>query len=312
MVILIPESVEHKRAKETLRKFFAENYGPAINEYLDSGFEMDVFSVLLPSLKIMVETIWSTGKQNFFRDLTIVLSSDAEIKIIVANPKILEDKELVRYFERIKVTEAAKGYSMIGMLAWDSSDETSVLKTLKNEIEQILASGKEQILDEVERLKQEIFDERIPLPTVISKCLDLSKRFGLKDKTEWLRCELCGYYDYIKENTASYNQLPGKPDYREINGKTTIYLGLGNVVEQEIPLIIAQPIGEVVSWISTAAPSRELLITMPTPKLFREVFQKNKLTASPEMPVVVTVLSLSQIVDRLRVALYKFIEEIRV
>lgn len=308
----MPESMEHKRAKEILREFFAENYGPAINEYLDSGFEMDVFSVLLPNLKIMVETIWSTSKQNFYRDLTIVLSSDAEIKIVVANPKILEDKDAVRYFERIKVSEATKGYSVIGMLGWNSSDESSVLKTLKNEIEQILASRKERILDEVKRLKQEIFDEGIPLPSVVSKCLDLSKRFGLKEKTEWLKCELFGYYDYIKEKTDSYNQLPGKPSYRRIKGKTTIYFGPDNIVEQEIPLIIAQPINEIVSWTAGAAPSKELLITMPTPKFFQEIFQKSKLTAAPEMPVVVTVLSLSQIIDRLRVALYKFIEEIKV
>jgi hypothetical protein len=205
--MLMPESMEHKRAKEILRKFFAKNYGPAISEYLDSGFEIDVFSVILPNLKIMVETIWSTSKQNFYRGLTIVLSSDAEIKIVVANPKILEDKDAVRYFDRIRVSEATKGYSVIGMLGWNSLAESSALKTLKNEIEQILTSRKERILDELKRLKHEIFDKKIPLPSVVSKCLDLSKRFELKDKTEWLRCELFGYSDYIKEKTDSYNQL---------------------------------------------------------------------------------------------------------
>lgn len=79
----MPESPEHKHIKEVLRGFFSTKYGVAIEEYYDSGFETDV-SVTFSSIKMMVETIWTTTKQNFYRDLTIVLSSDAHIKIVVA------------------------------------------------------------------------------------------------------------------------------------------------------------------------------------------------------------------------------------
>ena len=127
----MPESPQHKHIKKVVREFFSSSYGVAIDEYRDAGFETDVFAVTISSITLMVETIWTATPQNFYRDLTIVLSSDAQIKIVIVNPKILGNKRIVRYFERIKVSETKKGYSVIGMLGWNFSDEVSFLKELK-------------------------------------------------------------------------------------------------------------------------------------------------------------------------------------
>jgi hypothetical protein len=303
----MPESLEHKQAKESLGKFFAENYGFAVTEYLDSGFEMDVSTVAFPAKKIMVEIIWSSSKENFFRDMTIVLSSEAEIKIVVVNPEILGKKAIVRYFDRIRLGEANKGYSIIGMLGWNASDETAVLKVLKAKLDEVLSKRKEKISDEIRRLKEEIFDSTIPLPSVISKCLELSKKLGLKDKIEWLKCELYGYDEYI----TRIEQIPSLSDYRKIKGTTEFYFGPGQTAEHEVNLFLHFPINQITSLIEEAS-TKELLLTVPTPKYIQEIMRENKVSVSPKMPIVVTVLSLSQFVEKLRTALGKFIEEIKI
>ena len=85
----MPESPEHKQIKKTLRDFFSSQYGVAINEYYDTGFIIDVFSVTFSSIEIMVETIWTKTKTNFYRDLTIILSSDAKIKIVIVSNTVI-------------------------------------------------------------------------------------------------------------------------------------------------------------------------------------------------------------------------------
>jgi len=164
----MPESQDHKHIKEIIRDFFSSSYGAAIDEYSDSGFEMDVFSVTISSITIMVETIWTATKQNFYRDLTIVLSSDAQIKIVIVNPMILKKEELIRYFEKIKISETKKGYSIIGMLGWNFSDESSFLKELKVVIDKIIALKGNKITKKTPDLETE--------PSVSIKSFVLNER----------------------------------------------------------------------------------------------------------------------------------------
>jgi len=310
------ESPEHKHIKKVLRHFFSSQYGVAINEYYDSGFEIDVFSVTISSITIMVETIWTATNQNFYRDLTIVLSSNAQIKIVIVNPKILENDELVRYFERIKVSEAEKGYSVIGMLGWNFSDEDSLLKELKNEIDKILKEKEETITKKIGDLKKDIFNHNVSLASIVSKCLDLAKKVNLLDDIQWLKAELYGYYGYIKKGKKqSIEDLPGKPYYRRVFGKTTFYFprahGPGETVEKDFPLVITQPIHEIETWISGMSPSAEIVIYLPPPEFLLRIAKKYGVE-DPEqkMPIILTRLKLESIVNGLRTELHKFIDKI--
>lgn len=310
----MPESADHKSAKDAISKFLADNYGLAVSEYLDSGFEMDVSSVVFPARKIMVEVIWSPGKQNFYRDLNIVLCSDAEIKIVVVNPKILEKKDCIRYFDRIRVGEEGKGYSIIGMLPWNGTNETSVLETIKKELEKVITVRTEQISETIKRIKEEIFDKNIPLSVTVSNCIDLAKKLDEKEAIEWLKCELYGYYEYIKPNSSmSYSDLPGKPNYRKINGKINVYFGPGNMSEVDYPILITQPINEIVALVNNTSSrgGREIAFTFPTPDDIKKILKKNRLVVPAKIPVIVPVIGLSQLIDRLRVAVHKSIDELR-
>lgn len=307
----MPESSEHKHIKEVLRKFFSE-FGVAINEYPHWGFETDVFSVTLSSITLMVETIWTTSKQNFYRDLTIVVSQDAQIKVIIVNPDILVNPELVRHFEKIKVSETMKGYSIIGMLAWNRSNEKSFLKELRNQINQVLKKKGQTITQELNNLKRDIFDRKVSLASIISKCLDLSTKVDLSDRMEWLKSELYGYYGYIKEGQKqSIENFPGSPYYREVTGTTTFYFGPGKIFKHDFPLVITEPINEIEAWISGMSPSGELVIYVSPPKVIIELVKEYGLTIPEQkMPLILTRLKLEGIVDKLKVELHKFIDEL--
>jgi len=284
----------------------------AINEYYDYGFEIDVFSVTLSSITIMVETIWTTTKQNFYRDLTIILSSDAQIKVVIVNPKILEKSELVRYFDRIKVSDTKKGYSIIGMLGWNFSDEDSFLKRLKNQIDEVLKKKGETLTREIEDLKKCIFDVNVPLASVVSKCLDLSKKVDISDNMLWLKGELYGYYDHIKAGeTHSIKEFPGKPHYRSVMGKTTFYFAPSKIVEKDFPLIIAQPIHEIETWVSGMSRSGEIVIYMPPPKFIVKLAKKyGSIDPDRKMPILLTRLKLESILNGFRIELHRFLDEL--
>jgi len=304
------ETPEHKNAKDAICNFFSENYGTALTEYLDSGFEADVSAVLFPVRKIMVEVIWSASNVNFYRDLTLVLSSDAEIKIVVVNPEIIKKAELVRYFGRIKQTEAAKGYSYIGLVPWDSSNFDSALRVIKTELDKIIETRKGKIIDSVKELKENIFNRRIPLPVIVSNCLEVAKELGLKNEAEWLRCELHGYFDYIKNASMGYEELPGKPAYRSVIGILQIGFGRGSIEEVDFTMFISQPINEIIAWIESGSSGADFILTLPTPENIKGIFKK--VGPVPEkMPLRVSIIKLNGIVEGLRVALHKFVEDIK-
>jgi len=309
----MPESSEHKHIKEVLRKFFSSKFGVAIDEYPHWGFETDVFSVTFSSITIMVETIWTASKENFYRDLTIVVSQDAQVKVVIVNPKILTDPKLVRHFEKVKVSETMKGYSIIGMLAWDFSDEGSFLKKMKNQITQVLGEKGQKIAQQLETMKKDVFNKNVPSASIISKCLELHGKVDLSDKIEWLKGELYGYYGYIKEGEMhSFENLPGKPYYRRVMGTTAFYFGPGNTFEQDFPLVITQPINEIETWINGTKPGGEFVFYIPPPKFIIELAKEHGFTIDPEqkMPIVLPRLKLEGIVSNLRTELHKFLEEL--
>ena len=309
----MPESPEHKQIKKTLRDFFSSQYGVAINEYYDTGFIIDVFSVTFSSIEIMVETIWTKTKTNFYRDLTIILSSDAKIKIVIVNPEILDDPGIVRYFERIKISETKKGYSIIGMVGWNFNDTGSILKELKVEIDKIVKVRSKISIEKIDQIKEQLFDNEISLASIISRCIGLSKDIDILNYYEWLQCELYGYYGYIQDKvTQKIEDFPGSPHYRGVKGKVIFSFNrVGELFEQEVSIIITQPIHEIESWINRMSPSGEMIINLPLQKSFLDSIRKHgPIDPTQKMPVILTRYKLERITTSLKLELHKFLDEL--
>jgi transcription initiation factor TFIIIB Brf1 subunit/transcription initiation factor TFIIB/DNA replication protein DnaC len=112
----LPESIEHNKIKSIISEKLKEWFGHSIQEYSESGHRLDVFSVTLKGVSINVEIIWSTSKAQFFYDLNLIQQSDAQIKIVIANPKILQNQVYVREFGKIVASQRQIGVKMHGTL----------------------------------------------------------------------------------------------------------------------------------------------------------------------------------------------------
>lgn len=67
-------------------------------------------------ISIYVEIIWSESLQNFYRDMSMIQSSDANIKIVIANPRILANEKLQREFQKVAISQRKLGIAMHGEL----------------------------------------------------------------------------------------------------------------------------------------------------------------------------------------------------
>jgi len=112
----LPESIEHNRIKSIVSEKLEEWFGHSIKEYSGSGRRLDVFSVTLKGVSINVEIIWSTSRAQFFYDLNLIQQSDAQIKIVIANPKILQNKVYVKEFGKIVAHQRKIGIKIHGKL----------------------------------------------------------------------------------------------------------------------------------------------------------------------------------------------------
>lgn len=110
------ESPEHKRIKELISTRLQEWTGKSIPEYPSSGRKFDVFAVTLDGIGIHVEIIWSATSRNFDRGMKIILQSNAKVKLVVVSPKILDNEEYRREFDKIVISEREKGVRMHGEL----------------------------------------------------------------------------------------------------------------------------------------------------------------------------------------------------
>ncbi|MQY62268.1 hypothetical protein GH146_03140 [archaeon] len=91
-------------------------YGSGLKEYPDSGHINDVTVVTIHGVKIFVENVWTSTKNNFERDLIILHGSDAQVKLLIVNPQILAKKNLVRSYEKTKLSERSKGVAISDMI----------------------------------------------------------------------------------------------------------------------------------------------------------------------------------------------------
>jgi len=94
------ETDQHKEIKNRIASKIKEWYSLAITEYPDAGHEDDVIAVVRGK-KILFEVIWTP--RNADRDLAIIASSSAAVKVAIASPKVLSNDDFVRRYNKARV-----------------------------------------------------------------------------------------------------------------------------------------------------------------------------------------------------------------
>lgn len=110
------ESSQHKKIKEIIVEKLKEWTGATLQEYQSSGHELDVFAVTQAGISVYVEIIWASSQLNFFRDMTMVQESDANVKIVVASPKVISNIDYQRKFEKVAISQRRFNIAMHGSL----------------------------------------------------------------------------------------------------------------------------------------------------------------------------------------------------
>lgn len=112
----MPESPSHLALKQLLVTKLKAWYGASIKEYPSSGHELDVFAVTSSGVGIYIEIIWSPSKTQFLSDINMLQVSDADVKLVVANPEIIAHDEMVREFDKVVISQRKLGYAIHGEL----------------------------------------------------------------------------------------------------------------------------------------------------------------------------------------------------
>lgn len=110
------ESAQHRELKEIISKKLKEWTGATLQEYPSSGHRLDVFGVTSTGISIYVEIIWSSSRINFFRDMNMIQTSDANVKLVVVSPKVRNKAEFQREFEKVAISQRRLNFAMHGNL----------------------------------------------------------------------------------------------------------------------------------------------------------------------------------------------------
>jgi uncharacterized protein YjbI with pentapeptide repeats/DNA replication protein DnaC len=110
----LPESIEHIALKNLVSEKLKEWFGCSIMEYPSAGHELDVFAITNSGISIYVEIIWSPSLVHFLKDLSSVEHSDANVKIVIANPEILQKKDFIHEFYRVVAHQRKQGFKIHG------------------------------------------------------------------------------------------------------------------------------------------------------------------------------------------------------
>jgi len=108
------ESSQHRKIKDIIHTKLKDWTGATLREYPSSGHMLDVYAVTPTGISIYVEIIWSSSRTNFFRDMSMIQTSDANVKLVVVNPKILVNEEFQRQFEKVAISQRRLNFAMHG------------------------------------------------------------------------------------------------------------------------------------------------------------------------------------------------------
>lgn len=111
-----PESPEHHEIKKIIEDKLRDWYGASIDEFNDSGHELDVYAITHSGLRIYTEIIWHPSLSHLKSDLLILERSDANIKVVIANPEILIRDPFVREYNKTVISQKRKGVKIWGVM----------------------------------------------------------------------------------------------------------------------------------------------------------------------------------------------------
>lgn len=307
------ETEEHKQLKELVKSKFGKWFGPSIKEYHDSGHLLDVYTMSYLGIEIMVEIIWTPTEINFWRDISLVQTSDAKLKVVIVHPRIAE--RMAREFEKIVVSEAKRGSFVVPCMV----DGLRLLKEdeyvgqLEATVKGLFGKHRMPLVEKIARLKSIVFTVR-PIAQLISDSLEIAREMKRNEDVEWLERELYGFLEVIgskEPKPCDVEKMPGSPIYRRIEGEVNLYFEGVEPVQQRFTFVIPFPASEVERWTNAFGKDKEVLINMDPPKQIIEFLEKHKLKAKSErMPVVVQVLSLERVLAGLRQRIHKFLTEV--
>ena len=289
-----------------------EWFGVSISEYQSSGHELDVLSVSTNGVKLMVEIIWTPTGGNFYRDMSIFYQSDAQIKVLIVNKEILSNRNLVREFQKARVSETEKGYTISPLVDGSRilSDENYLNTDVKNLIIDLISESRISIEIEVERLGEKLLSNE-PISPILAKCIELSKRVEVNhDYVLWLKNELYGYTEYSKDKpeASEPEDFPNNPDYRKLHGE--LRAGFANEETRrrqyetfDKSVFLGQSVATIEGLIEDTKKFPEFLLNMPADPALRKHLKVTK------VPLVFKSSDLTKCLQQLRLRLHRYLNE---
>jgi hypothetical protein len=291
-----------------------EWFGVSITEYQSSGHELDVLSISTNGVKLLVEIIWTPTAGNFFRDMTIFYQSDAQIKMLIVNREILSNEKLVREFQKARISETQKGYTISPMINGNRilTDEHYLNSDVKNQIIDLVSESRLSVEIEIERLGERTLSNE-PMSPILAKCLEISKKIEVNpDYVVWLKNELYGYHDYVKDkpNISEPTEFPNYPDYRKLHGEIRLGIideetGKRGLETFDKAIFLSQSAAEIEGLIASGRNSTEFIFFMPT-EMFPKARKHLKVT---KIPVYFQSIDLKKCIQQLRLKLHKYLND---
>jgi len=228
-----------------MREYLKEWTGATLQEYQSSGHELDVLAMTPDGISIYVEVIWSASLQNFYRDMLMVQNSDAAVKIVIANPKLLADAKIQRIFEKVAIAQRKFGVAMHGELidgervllekAYVQNELKTAILALIEHVQKhgkILGKGTEITLPEpkpVDRIGEHLLSNLFPFisfpstiyssPTHLRRVSEVFRELGpIVDDHPFLPKNRRLYtFDNLKEASSVFASITDRDDVIEEN-----------------------------------------------------------------------------------------------
>ena len=110
------ETAQHRQLKEIVLSSLKEFCGAGLAEYPHCGNVNDVYAVTSDNIRIFVENVWTSTENHFYHDLVALQRSDADVKILIVNPRILGNDTMKREFVKTKFREIERGVVIPDMI----------------------------------------------------------------------------------------------------------------------------------------------------------------------------------------------------
>ena len=154
-------------------------------------------------------------------------------------------------------------------------------------------------------------DKSEPLSVIGDMSLRLCRSLEMDKYIEWLEKEIYGYGQSTnKKPLESRERDESKyPKYRSINAELQINF-TGKEIEDmqkfDLPLFISQPLVTIENWVKSAGDSERIALKMPPISL---MVDKLKVSPDDEVPYIIQVSLLRELLNGFRLELSKFLTE---